>query len=86
MILTLFIPLGFPLESFTQRIPNLTQGSDNSSVHLQSHLPTLPSSNFAQAVSTKRRKYDTSYLWFGFSRTGDEEAPECGSFVLQTAP
>ncbi|GFY73952.1 zinc finger BED domain-containing protein 5 [Trichonephila inaurata madagascariensis] len=50
--------------------------STSSSVQLQSHLPTLPSSNFGQAVSTKRRKYDTNYLSFGFSSTGDEEAPD----------
>ncbi|GBN94034.1 hypothetical protein AVEN_97953-1 [Araneus ventricosus] len=33
--------------------------STSSSVQLQPHLQTLPSSNFGQVVSTKRRKYDT---------------------------
>lgn len=50
--------------------------STSSSVQLQPHLPTLPSSNFGQVVSTKRRKYDTSYLSFGFTSTGDQEAPD----------
>ncbi|GBM95832.1 Zinc finger BED domain-containing protein 5 [Araneus ventricosus] len=50
--------------------------STSSSVQLQPHLPTLPSSNFGQVVSTKRRKYDTSYLSFGFTSTGNEEAPD----------
>ncbi|GBO26869.1 Zinc finger BED domain-containing protein 5 [Araneus ventricosus] len=49
--------------------------STSSSVQLQPHLPTRPSSNFGQVVSTKRRKYDTSYLSFGFTSTGNEEAP-----------
>ncbi|GFR32747.1 zinc finger BED domain-containing protein 5 [Trichonephila clavata] len=46
-----------------------------SSVQLQPHLPTLPPSNFGQVLSTKSRKYDTSYLSFGFTSTGDDEAP-----------
>ncbi|GBM23703.1 Zinc finger BED domain-containing protein 5 [Araneus ventricosus] len=50
--------------------------STSSSVQLQPHLPTLPSSNFGQVVSTKRRKYDTSYLSFRFTNTGNEEAPD----------
>ncbi|GBM24048.1 hypothetical protein AVEN_34004-1 [Araneus ventricosus] len=50
--------------------------STSSSVQLQPHLPTLPSSNFGQVVSTKRRKYDTSYLSFGYTSTGNEEAPD----------
>ncbi|GBM64917.1 Zinc finger BED domain-containing protein 5 [Araneus ventricosus] len=49
--------------------------STSSSVQLQPHLPTPPSSNFGQVASTKRRKYDTSYLSFGFTSTGNEEAP-----------
>ncbi|GBO00161.1 hypothetical protein AVEN_130801-1 [Araneus ventricosus] len=50
--------------------------STSSSVQLQPHLPTLPSSNFGQVVSTKRCKYDTSYLSFGFTSNGNEEAPD----------
>ncbi|GBO20835.1 Zinc finger BED domain-containing protein 5 [Araneus ventricosus] len=50
--------------------------STSSSVQLQPHLPTLLSSNFGQVVSTKRRKYDTSYLSSGFTSTGNEEAPD----------
>ncbi|GFX88835.1 zinc finger BED domain-containing protein 5 [Trichonephila clavipes] len=46
------------------------------SAPLQPHLPTLPSSNFGQMVSSKRRKYDTSYLSFGFTSIGDKEAPD----------
>ncbi|GBM43741.1 Zinc finger BED domain-containing protein 5 [Araneus ventricosus] len=57
----------------------------SSSVQLQPHLPTLPSSNFGQVLSTKRRKYDTSYLSFGFTNTGNEEAPTaaCNAYALQ---
>ncbi|GFS59445.1 hypothetical protein TNIN_446151 [Trichonephila inaurata madagascariensis] len=40
------------------------------------HLPNLPSSNFGQVVSTKRLKFDTSFLSFGFTSTGDEEPPD----------
>ncbi|GBL84036.1 Zinc finger BED domain-containing protein 5 [Araneus ventricosus] len=50
--------------------------STSGSVQLQPHLPTVPSSNFGQVVSTKRRKYDTSYVSFGFTSTGNEEAPD----------
>ncbi|GBM26888.1 Zinc finger BED domain-containing protein 5 [Araneus ventricosus] len=50
--------------------------STSSSVQLQPHLPTLPSSNSGQVVSTKRSKYDTSYLSFGFTSTGNKEVPD----------
>ncbi|GBM84907.1 hypothetical protein AVEN_23708-1 [Araneus ventricosus] len=50
--------------------------STSTSVQLQPHLPTLPSSNFGQVVSTKRRKYDATYLLFGCTSTGNEEAPD----------
>ncbi|GFT49750.1 zinc finger BED domain-containing protein 5 [Nephila pilipes] len=54
----------------------------STSVQLQPHLPTLPSYNFGQVVSTKRPKYDTSYLSFGFTSTGNEEAPDAGSAII----
>ncbi|GBN91944.1 hypothetical protein AVEN_275128-1 [Araneus ventricosus] len=57
--------------------------STSSSVQLQPHLPTLPSSNFGQVVSTKRRKYDTSCLSFGFTCTGNEEGSRCSLFASQ---
>ncbi|GFS47696.1 zinc finger BED domain-containing protein 5 [Trichonephila inaurata madagascariensis] len=62
--------------------------STSSSIQLQPHLPTLPSSNFGQVVSRKRRKYDSSYLSFEFTSTGDEEAPiACfATKYWQTAP
>ncbi|GFY45307.1 uncharacterized protein TNIN_314921 [Trichonephila inaurata madagascariensis] len=62
--------------------------STSSSIQLQPHLPTLPSSNFGQVVSRKRRKYDSSYLSFEFTSTGDEEAPTfCfATKYWQTAP
>ncbi|GBO25619.1 hypothetical protein AVEN_33593-1 [Araneus ventricosus] len=56
--------------------------STSSSVQLQPHLPTLPSSNFGQVVSMKRRKYDTSYLSFGFTSTGNEEAPDASEICI----
>ncbi|GFY62236.1 zinc finger BED domain-containing protein 5 [Trichonephila inaurata madagascariensis] len=42
------------------------------SVQLQTHYPTLPSSNFGQVVSTKIPKYST-YLSFVFTSTSNEE-------------
>ncbi|GFS82410.1 hypothetical protein NPIL_578871 [Nephila pilipes] len=48
----------------------------STSLQIQPHLLTLPSYNFEQVVSTKRRKYDTSYLSFGITSTGNEEAPD----------
>ena len=50
--------------------------STSTLVELQTLLPTLPSSDFGQVVLTKKRKYDTSYLSFGFTKTGDEDAPD----------
>ncbi|GFQ67499.1 zinc finger BED domain-containing protein 5 [Trichonephila clavata] len=58
--------------------------STSSSVQLRPHLPNLPSSNLGLVVSTKRRKYDTSYLSFEFTSTGDEERPDAVRLLLQT--
>ncbi|GBM63551.1 Zinc finger BED domain-containing protein 5 [Araneus ventricosus] len=63
-------------ESKVTAILESAMQSTSSSVQLQPHLPTLPSSNFGQVVSTKRRQYDTSYLSFGFTSTGNEEVPD----------
>ncbi|GBM82742.1 Zinc finger BED domain-containing protein 5 [Araneus ventricosus] len=56
--------------------------STSSSVQLQPHLPTLPASNFGQVVSTKRRKYYTSYLSFGFTSTGESYSKQVESVSL----
>ncbi|GBM07660.1 Zinc finger BED domain-containing protein 5 [Araneus ventricosus] len=56
--------------------------STSSSVQLQPHLPTRPSSNFGQVVSKKRRKYDTSYLSFGFTGTGESYSKQVESVSL----
>ncbi|GFS82251.1 zinc finger BED domain-containing protein 5 [Nephila pilipes] len=63
-------------ESNDTAILECAMQSTSSSVQLQPHLPTLLSYNFGQVVSTKRSKYDTSYLSFGFTSTGNEEAPD----------
>ncbi|GFS68175.1 zinc finger BED domain-containing protein 5 [Nephila pilipes] len=62
-------------ESKVKAILECAMQSTCSLVQLHTHLPTLPFYNFGQMVSTKRRKYDTSYLLFGFTSTGNEEAP-----------
>ncbi|GFT09360.1 zinc finger BED domain-containing protein 5 [Nephila pilipes] len=61
-------------ESKDTAILECTMQSTSSSVQL--HLPILPSYNFGQVVSTKRRKYDTSYLSFRFTSTDNEDAPD----------
>ncbi|GFR06556.1 zinc finger BED domain-containing protein 5 [Trichonephila clavata] len=45
-------------------------------MNFQFRTTTASSSSFGQVVSTKRRKYDTSCLSFGFTSTGEEEAPD----------
>ncbi|GFT99258.1 zinc finger BED domain-containing protein 5 [Nephila pilipes] len=52
------------IESKDTAILECSMQSISSSVQLQPHLPT------------KRRKYDTSYLSLGFTRTGNEDAPD----------
>ncbi|GFQ86846.1 zinc finger BED domain-containing protein 5 [Trichonephila clavata] len=57
-------------ESTDTGIQKTIMPSTSSFVQLQP-----PPSNFGEVVSTKRRKYDTSYLSFGFTSTGEEKAP-----------
>ncbi|GFT03211.1 zinc finger BED domain-containing protein 5 [Nephila pilipes] len=63
-------------ESKDTAILECAMQSTSISIQPQPHLPTIPSYNFGQVVSTKRCKYDTSYLSFGFISTGNEEAPD----------
>ncbi|GFR32654.1 zinc finger BED domain-containing protein 5 [Trichonephila clavata] len=57
-------------------IAESTDIGTRNAIHFQLHTATATSSNFGQVVSTKRRTHDTSYLSFGFTTAGDEEAPD----------